>query len=193
MAATGNGAAVRYLRASGASAVQVLDVGGELKLHVGTRLDPAAVAILWAPGSYAAHIGRGARSLVRGERPTVERMVEAIGQAASAIRTTATPHAVALERAAAAARRLDDAMAELNGTGRLAAFNREFANRRRAAVASGSGFMSYGDAMGRLRKALVPVLAQGGDPQAAAPTLFASILPVGLNGPLCRRTSALQK
>jgi hypothetical protein len=70
-----------------------------------------------------------------------------------------TPNDVAISRAQAAAMKLS---AYLAGRGVLRDFNAAFKQRREAAAMQGKGFMSYRAAETRLRRALIPMLANGG-------------------------------
>jgi len=165
--------AVRYLAASGATALTIRD-GRRPVLHVGHRTNIECIGCWWLPQEKAAKVGRKARTLA-GPSPDAARLVEAVHAAAKSNGVTLTEHATAITRAAESAQRLDAAMAELNTSGALRAFNQVYRAKREAATAAGHGFIGYGYALGRLRKALVPVLAEGRDPMATAPSLFASI------------------
>jgi hypothetical protein len=87
---------------------------------------------------------------------------------------TLTVHNVAMIRAEEAAKRLDAYMASQRGTGVLKEFNRAFKRRRMEAMSKGRGFMNYKAAELRLRRALIPLLMNGGKP-AVGQSLFASI------------------
>jgi hypothetical protein len=78
-----------------------------------------------------------------------------------------------MDRAAICAKKIDDYIGGLKGTGVLAGFNREYKRRRIAVAATGKGFQSYSKALARLRAALVPVLNSGQKP--AVGTLFEQI------------------
>jgi hypothetical protein len=66
-----------------------------------------------------------------------------------------------MSRAGDAATKLDRYLESLRGTGTLKEFNRAFKEHRMAAMARGQGFMTYKVAQARLRRALVPLLANG--------------------------------
>jgi hypothetical protein len=170
----GHRAALVYLQASGARAISIsiIDVDGVAEVHAGAKPAGNAVAVLWTPR--AKGIAWHARQIA-GERPSAEQLVEAVHQAATQCRVTLTDHATAITRASAAAAKLDDVMEEMRRSGQLVAFNNVYKARRQASKSIGRGFMSFPQAMGRLKQALIPVLAQGGDPHAAAPGLFAAI------------------
>jgi hypothetical protein len=84
-----------------------------------------------------------------------------------------TPDA-AITRAGNAARRLDDFMDGLKGSGILREFTKAYRRHRPAAAESGHGFMSYSCAETRLRLSLIPLLMNGGKPVVGA-SLFATI------------------
>jgi hypothetical protein len=58
-------------------------------------------------------------------------------------RPALTPHDVAISRATDAAKRLDEYLLSVRGTGTLKEFNRAYKLRREAAAARGEGFMSF--------------------------------------------------
>jgi hypothetical protein len=68
---------------------------------------------------------------------------------------------IALARAANAMTRLDSMMHKMKVSGELHQFNRQYASRRAAARAQGKGYMSYGCALIRLKRALLPMLQSG--------------------------------
>jgi hypothetical protein len=59
------------------------------------------------------------------------------------------------------------------GTGVLKEFNKAYKRRRMAAIARGEGFMTFGTAMLRFKRALVPLLV-GGKP-VVGQSLFAAV------------------
>lgn len=65
-------------------------------------------------------------------------------------------------------------MDSLRGTGVRKEFTKAYRRKRLAAGLRGEGFMSYGNAELRLRRALVPLLMNGGQPAVGA-SLFAEI------------------
>ena len=79
-------------------------------------------------------------------------------------RITLTPNETAMDRAAIAAKKLDEFLSSMRGTGVLMQFNKEY----------GSGFMIYRLALGRLRLALVPLLMNNGQPSVGA-SLFEQV------------------
>jgi hypothetical protein len=106
----------------------------------------------------ATAVARRARKLA-GDGRDVATSTNALAQAAADHRVKLTPDDVAISRARSAAMKLD---AYLSGRGVLRDFNAAFKQRREAAAMRGEGFMSYRAAESRLRKALVPMLANGG-------------------------------
>ena len=104
----------------------------------------------------------------------VDDAVVSLRKAAVECRATLTPHGVAMQRAAGAARRLDEYLTSLKGTGVLKEFARTYKRRRIAAAERGKGFMSYKVAELRFKRALIPLLMNGGKPAVGA-SLFAAI------------------
>jgi hypothetical protein len=93
-------------------------------------------------------------------------------KAAVECRATLTPHGVAISRAAFAAKRLDEYLTSLKGTSVLKQFTHTYRLRRVAAAERGKGFMSYKVAELRFKRALIPLLMNGGKPSTS---LFATI------------------
>jgi hypothetical protein len=87
---------------------------------------------------------------------------------------TLTEHDIAVSRAGEAAKRLDRFMDSLRGTGALKEFTKAYRRRRLAAAERGEGFMSYANAVARLRQGLIPLLMNGGKPVVGA-SLFAEV------------------
>jgi hypothetical protein len=79
-----------------------------------------------------------------------------------------------MQRAAGAARKLDEYLTSLKGTGVLKEFTRTYKRRRIAAAERGKGFMSYKVAELRFKRALIPLLMNGGKP-AIGSSLFAEV------------------
>ena len=72
------------------------------------------------------------------------------------------PHCRVAQRATEAVDRIDRTLNAARLRGDLAFFNSAYKARRAAAAAQGRGFMSYGVALRRLRKAVASVAANGG-------------------------------
>jgi hypothetical protein len=113
---------------------------------------------VWVSASVATAVARRARKLA-GDCPDVATATNALAQAAADHRVKLTPNDVAISRAQAAAMKLS---AYLAGRGVLRDFNAAFKQRHEAAAMQGKGFMSYRAAETRLRRALIPMLANGG-------------------------------
>jgi hypothetical protein len=165
-------AAIAYLIASGATAITIVENVKGCSFQVGSKISARAAVVYWLREDEATAVMRKARKLA-GRSPDLTKATSALTKAASDQRVTLTEHAVAMIRAAEAAKRLDQFMDGLRGTGRLREFNRMFKRRRMEAMLNGRGFMSYAAAEARLRKALVPLLQGGGNVHTA--TLFADV------------------
>jgi hypothetical protein len=166
-------AAVAYLVASGATAISIVEIEGACAFRLGHKIDPNAISVHWLNRTNAMAISRQARKHA-GVSPDAVTAGRALSQAAADHRQTLTPHDVAIERAGAAADRLDAYLDGLRGRGTFREFNRAFKARRKAAVASGTGFISYKIATARLRRALIPLLV-GGQNVGPVESLFAKI------------------
>ena len=79
---------------------------------------------------------------------------KAVCAAAQRLAIPLTEHATLLERAGGAISRIESGIAVAQLSGGLKFFNKAYAEHRRAAVAAGQDFMSYGVACRRLREAL---------------------------------------
>jgi hypothetical protein len=102
-----------------------------------------------------------------GERhpATIEGATREIMAAAGRLDVVLSEPATVMARARAAVAKLDRRLAMAKETGTLAFFNAEYRRRRIAARASGKGFMSYGAAHRRLRKAIAGAAATGSMPE----------------------------
>jgi hypothetical protein len=166
-----NKAARDYLKASGAVPICIVEPEGVCTFQL--KFDPDAVSIHWLRDEQAT-------ALLKRARPDAGRAPDAAPAeaafthgAARDQRVVLTAHSVAMGRAEAGAKKLDEYIGGLKGTGVLAGFNREYKKRRMAAAANGAGYLTYSKALARLRAALVPVLNTGQKP--AVGTLFAEI------------------
>ena len=74
-----------------------------------------------------------------------------------------TPDDIALARADDAATRLDSMLETMRRDGTLREFNATYKRKRSAAAARGEGYMSFGIAMARLRRSLIPRLVGKSD------------------------------
>jgi hypothetical protein len=155
-------AALAYLEAAGASAISIVDGEAGCVFRTGAMAAQVAGvhvhATVWVSASVATAVARRARKLA-GDSPDVATATQALAQAAADLRVKLTPNDVAIERARNAAIKLD---AYLSGRGVLRDFNAAFKHRREAAAMQGKGLMSYRAAESRLRRALVPLLVNGG-------------------------------
>jgi hypothetical protein len=73
-----------------------------------------------------------------------------------------TPHTTVAQRATEAVGQIDTCLNVARLRGDLAFFNSAYKVHRAAAAAKGRGFMSYGVALHRLRRAVANVAANGG-------------------------------
>jgi hypothetical protein len=65
-------------------------------------------------------------------------------------------------------------MSSMRGTGVLKEFTKAYKLRRMAAAARGEGFMTFATAELRFKRALIPLLQNGGKPAVGA-SLFATV------------------
>jgi hypothetical protein len=168
--------AIEYLLASGAVAISLIEVDGAYVFRTGPLAksrDIPSGRIFWISAQQAKPIVRRARKNA-GPAPNLTSASTALHEAASDLGATLTPHATAIERAQAAATKLDRHMDSLRGSGVLAEFNRQYKRRRIEAAANSGGFMTYKIATSRLRLALIPLLVSGGRP-AIGQSLFAEV------------------
>ncbi len=166
-------AAVAYLAASGATAINLIETGTGCAFRVGTKIDARAVAVHWLRGPQASAIARLARKHA-GRDSDAATALQALRQAAADLRVTLTEHHVAMTRAGEAAERLDAYIEGLRASGKMREFTKAFRRHRLAAMERGEGFMSFKVAELRLRRALIPMLVNGGQPVAGA-SLFAEV------------------
>jgi hypothetical protein len=148
-------AAISYLASSGAAPIWISERG---TIHAGGKITDAVAARWWIDARMAVRVARAARTAA-GDNPDVSAATAALHRAAASLRVALTADNIAVERARNAAMRLD---AYLSGRGVLRDFNAAFKQRREAAAMQGRGFMSYKAAEVRLRRALIPMLANGG-------------------------------
>jgi hypothetical protein len=148
-------AAINYLRASSATAITITESGGVCSFYTGHKIDPGAVSIHWVFEKQAALLVKQARHDA-GQAPSAGTTEAALHGAARDQGITLTAHSVAMGRAAIGAKKIDDYIGGLKGTGVLAGFNREYKKRRMAAAVSGKGFLTYSKALARLRGRVGP-------------------------------------
>lgn len=153
-------AAIKYLIATGSTAISILERDDACQIRVGHRIDPDALSIHWLREPNAIALSRKARKDA-GERPDVATMINALCEAAAYWNETLTPHELAIQRAADAIKRLDAMMEALRASGQLNIFNQNYRASREAAASVGIGFIPYEVALSRLRIALVPYVTEG--------------------------------
>jgi len=170
-------AAIEYLLASGAVAISLIEVDGAYVFRTGPLAksrDIPSGRIFWISAQQAKPIVRRARKNA-GPAPNLTSAATALHEAASDLGATLTPHATAIERAGNAATKLDAYFESMRRSGQLAEFNAQYKRHRMAAMARGEGYMSFGTAMQRLRRALIPLLIGGGRTIGPVQSLFATI------------------
>jgi hypothetical protein len=113
----------------------------------------------WIPVSQTRHGWAGRRDAHRVARRARSTLPVDIVAAAQQLDIPLTDHAVAMARAKVAVVRINAVLAAAHDRGDLKFFNNEFHRRRMAARAVGAAFMSYAEAMRRLRRELAGVAA----------------------------------
>src|SRR5450755_3547282 len=133
-----------YLAASGAVPISVTRRDGVCSIHAGRPGAHVGDVVLtqWIDERQAIAVTREARRYA-GDRPDGPTAANALARAAASQRATLTADHVAIERAGAAAEKVEQHIAALRKTGGLREFNREFSARRNEARAAGHGFMPY--------------------------------------------------
>jgi hypothetical protein len=169
-------AAIDYLLASGAVAISLIEVDGAYVFRTGPLAKSREIPcrIFWISAQQAKPIVRRARKNA-GPAPNLTSAATALHEAASDLGATLTPHATAIERAGNAATKLDAYFESMRRSGQLAEFNAQYKRHRMAAMARGEGYMSFGTAMQRLRRALIPLLMGGGRTIGPVQSLFETI------------------
>jgi hypothetical protein len=167
-----------YLAASGAVPISLIRRDGVCSIHagLGSAQGGHLVSRQWIDERQAIAVTREARRYA-GDRPDGPTAANALARAAASQRATLTADHVAIERAGAAAEKVEHHLAALRRTGGLREFNREFSARRNEARAAGHGFMSYSTATARLRSAMVERLV-GRDTVGPVGQLFEKIFSV---------------
>jgi hypothetical protein len=165
-------AAIAYLIASGATAITIVENETGCTYRVGTKIDPRAAVVHWLPEAKAKPVMKAARRAA-GKRPDIATAIAALHRAANDLHVMLTEHGTAMVRATVAAAKLDAFIAQLRSRGAMREFTKMYKRRRMAATARGDGFMSFGNAELRFKRALIPLL-QGGA-TVAPQSLFAAI------------------
>jgi hypothetical protein len=163
-----------YLKASGATSISVVAIDGVCTFQAGHKIDTNAVSVFWLTETVAAAVVKTARQLA-GKAPDAATADAALHRAAAVNRTILTPHASEMARASRAVKGIDAYMETMRKNGQLSVFNGRYKRERAAATASGTGFMTYPQALARLRRVLIPIMATG--VQQGVGTLFAQIFP----------------
>jgi hypothetical protein len=147
-----NRTAIAYLVASNATALSIIENQSGCAFRVGTKLDPRSASVHWLPEADARPVMRKAPKL-SGRRPDIETATAALVKAAAGLKVVLTDHGTAMVRAGEAAERIERFVETLRASGKMREFTRAYKRRRMAATARGEGFMSYGVAELRLRRA----------------------------------------
>jgi hypothetical protein len=166
-------AAIAYLIASGATAITIIENVAGCSFKVGSKISARAAVVYWLREDEARELLKAARRRA-GKSPDLTKATSALTKAATDLHVTLTEHATAMMRAGDAAKRLDQYMDSLRGTGVLKEFTKAYRRKRLAAGLRGEGFMPYAAAELRLRRALISLLMNGGQPPVGR-SLFATI------------------
>jgi hypothetical protein len=114
-------AAIKYLEASGASAITITEVDGVCTFRIGSKMLARSVATYWIMLVDAKRVVDRARKIA-GKGAGGNAAISALHQAATDLRATLTPHDVAMARAGVAAAKLDRYLDSLQGSGALREF-----------------------------------------------------------------------
>jgi hypothetical protein len=107
----------------------------------------------WLAAQDATRVAARARRLA-GISPDLATAIAAVQRSATALGATLTPDDVAIRRAGDSMKRLDAMVETMRRDGTLRVFNARYQAGRAAAAAEGKGFMSFGVARARFKKAL---------------------------------------
>jgi len=128
-------AALAYLAASGATMISIVEHDGVAEVHAGNKSRPTRTSefsevgphahVFWLPAEHAIAVSRQARHEA-GAAPDVETMTAALREATAERGVALMPDDVAVERAGAAAARVDAFVNAMRQSGGLQAFNRHF-------------------------------------------------------------------
>jgi len=146
----------QYLQASGNTAICLIkgdDTGCLFK--VSRKVDaPGIVASFWIDKALATSVARIARNKA-GKKPSLECASLALHKAAAARGAHVTSGPIAMARATELSAKLEVVLDQMQQSGRLAEFNREYRRRRMAATLRGEGYMSFTTAKARLHRAII--------------------------------------
>jgi hypothetical protein len=151
--------AVKYLAASGATPISVVDRDGVCSIVTG-KITGTVATRWWIATQDAVRVASAARRLVGAGADAAEVMA-AVQRSAGLLKATLTPDEIAIRRAADAMVRLDVLINKMKHDGTLREFNSTYKAKRAAAKAEARGYMSYGNAIARLKLALIPGLQSG--------------------------------
>jgi hypothetical protein len=152
--------AVEYLAACGATAITVIDRDGNASIIIGKTATGIVAARWWIAAQDAQRVASGARRLA-GEGAEVSEVIEAVQRSAGSLRAALTPDEVAIRRAADSMMRLDAKIEAMKRDGTLRDFGARYKAARMRAKSEGRGYLSYNQALSRLKKLLIPALTSG--------------------------------
>jgi hypothetical protein len=164
-------ATIQYLEAINVAAISIVADADGIAISVDIQRD--AVAAFWLPADMVRAVATKARNIA-GSDPDVEGAVAAPQEAAVQLRVRLTAHDTAMSRAANAAERLDAYVETLRASGVMKQFTKTYKARRLAAKERGEGFMTFSAAELRFKRALIPLLQNGGKP-AVGSSLFREV------------------
>jgi hypothetical protein len=99
-------AATDYLATSGATAISIIQTDGVCAFRIALTIDREAISTHWLPEAVATPVIKSARHHA-GKTTDIDAAIAALHQAATDHRATLMPHAVVLQRAGGAVKRLD--------------------------------------------------------------------------------------
>jgi hypothetical protein len=182
--------ALDYLRACGLP-ICIIETDGACTFRAGSKIDPNALAVYWAAhgsassevdwfsetqesDTVAAAVVKTARQLA-GKAPEAATADAALHRSAAVQPHHIDPHAAMMGRAASAVKDIDAYLESWRKSGQLSVFNGRYKRERAAATASGRNFMTYPQALARLRRVLIPIMATR--VQQGVGTLFEQMFP----------------
>jgi hypothetical protein len=134
---------------------------------------------LWVDARYRGRIIRYANR-VAGPKPSRERMIAALNEAAKTYRQKLTPHLIVIARAARLSKQLDDTLEQMRANGMLKFFHQEYAKHRRERIERGVGYMNFATAQRRLRNAIIARLV--GDRESVSDSGLIELVLLGKAG-----------
>ena len=109
---------------------------------------------LWVDARYRGKVIRHANR-VAGPRPSRERMIAALNDAAKTYQVKLTPHLIVIARAARLSKQLDKILVKMKANGTLKLFHQEYTKRRRERAEQGVGYMNFVTAQRRFRNEII--------------------------------------